>query len=205
MGDGGHYSYLTGKTARFVAHQRSRGMSAGALARLPKVSDLDNAQLPTRSVLARKPTAHGIGIHPWSLKTPGMSETARERLRSAKCHDLPFQIAWGGLPDERVTARAKAIINEVAAALGVEGYQIANRRQGSRFAVARQIAIYMVMQYAKTSIEGAAELFDLKDGKTIRYALGRVALMVEAGDRTFVLAHDAAQAAIVSRWPECAA
>ena len=61
MGDGGHYSYLTGKTARFVAHQRSRGMSAGALARLPKVSDLDNAQLPTRSVLARKPTAHGIG------------------------------------------------------------------------------------------------------------------------------------------------
>jgi len=197
-GETGYYSYLTGRTARFIAHQRARGMSASALARLPQVSEWDET-FRLRPVLAKRPP-----FRPTAGMKSELSEAAKEQLRAAKCRELPFQIKWSGKADDRTTARAKAIINEVASALNLEGYQLTATGNGRRFSFARQIAMYMVMQYAKPSTESAAELFGLRDGKTIRYALGRISLMLEAGNRDVLLAHDLAKAAIVHRWPEYA-
>lgn len=202
VSDCGYYSYLSGKTARFLAHQERRGMSDGALARLPKRPHLPEPII-LQPVLATKRHAINVTVQAAQIK-------ARDRKRAqffprATAEVPPFRRD----PNKGARLqRANAIIEIVAKEAGIEGWQMRNwrdqPRKSNRVALARNIAIHLIMSLVGVPGCVAADLFDFHDVAMPRWLAARVRRDMKSGHRAANALHDRAMTAIKARWPEYA-
>lgn len=194
MDGGGHYALIVARQEKLRAFQASRGMSAGALARLPQ-SPPPGKPPVLRAVLA---TRHDALKVDWASMTREDRRLYRDVafIREVKATPLDFGIKWSRQEaDPADIARAKAIVREVARLARLEPYQIFARGRGYRYSLPRQTAIYLVLSLVKLPLRPTAELFNYRDSSGAHYAAKRCRHRLARGDRQMeVFYHDALRA-----------
>lgn len=203
MSDIGHYSWLTGRLSRLHAVQASRGMSAAALARLPQPPATYNEPLPVRTVLATKRDAIRYDLQAKMLKVQ------HERGAAGRFKPSPYaktrSLTWEKDPQRHNRLqRMNAIIEIVAKAGGVEGYQIRQKDARKRFTIPRSLAIHLVRKLVEPPVYVIADAMGYSDVSTPRFHASKVRRRLEFGHQAVVEIHDRAMAEIVKRWPEYA-
>src|SRR5262245_18876832 len=108
----GHYEYQTGRLARLLAYQRSRGMSEGALARLPSLPQPKRREPPAPPVvLATSAHATRADLQEIGRKPKGPRDSGGRFALVIAATLLPGEPGEGAK-----TTRAKAIVGIVATA-----------------------------------------------------------------------------------------
>lgn len=206
MSDTGHYSWLSGRTARFLAHQKRRGMSAAALERLPKVPKLPEP-IVLQPVLATKRHA----VNPIVQATQLAIQERKRRMKGKQKRRVklttrvPKAVPWAKDPDraERLQ-RAKEIVALMAEISGIAVRDMDARNRNQRFSLPRDVAAFLMMNLVSVPSGVIAEIFDYDDGATARRMVFRVRARIRDKDPITTDLHDRAMAAVKARWPEYA-
>lgn len=178
-----HFEWLQAKKARVVSAALKSGMSASALARLPKPIVPRPDKLPP-VVLATRHHATNVVVQ----------DSARHSARARKAGK-----DFSGKP-KFDHAHLMAMVDVVARRFGQTAQQVCERRCNRSATVARHIAIALVLEITgatQTNLAGAMDLSPDTVLSSRRYAESAIRNYAGVADK-----YGAAKADILARWPQ---
>lgn len=183
------------KRSALIRVARDRGMSAGALARLPQPLPPPKVAKFPPVVLARREATLQTKWH------------GKPRLRTSGRFASPDQVKSGlavrlsAHEESDISQRAKAIVGMVARAFGFDPYQIIEGSRYRRFGPARKVATFIVRTLMGIGWERTARALNITTTGGSAYLFSEGKRLVES-DPNIARIHDAALTAIRKRWPE---
>lgn len=198
--DTGHMTLMHERLARFHEVQRERGMSAAALARLPKLPDAARRiELPP-VVFATRKNARNPQQQARAKVT--INERVRVRGKFAPRNLPPEVIARGsyyrGETDPQELARVKAIAGEVAKVCGIDDPQrMLFSKRIRRFGLGRKITTKLAHDLVRMSIHRIADVMGVET-TSIRYYLR----WLDENERYASIVYARSLEAVRARWPE---
>lgn len=140
----GYYSYLSGRTARFLAHQKRRGMSAAALDRLPKLPDLPEPII-LQARLATQRDAINYANQAAQKNAPKPPRNKRGHFERVPRPPRAYRLNWSRTIDQPETkARIAAIVKICADAYNVCPADILCDAKNHWQARPRSVTIYLM-------------------------------------------------------------